>query len=132
MAKLSWFRGRKLEFMNLSTLDHCLLKNTTGEIQNEMKKIDQDIKQADELNSVGSSESTEIASRPATDNNMVQSVKFLRDHKRKMIGQSQGKMLDTEESAIYGNVNSLQEGVYTDTVVCSDADKMAIEIEEQV
>jgi hypothetical protein len=97
-----------------------------------MKKIDPDTKQADEANSVGSSESIEIASRPATDNNMVQSVKFLRDHKRKMIGKSQGKMLDIEESAIYGNVNSLQEEVYTDTVVCSVADKMAIEIEEQV
>ena len=70
--------------------------------------------------------------RPETDNNMVLSVKSLRNHKQKMIGNSGGKMLDIEESAMYGNVDQLHEGIYTDSVIVSDADKLALEIEEAV
>ena len=70
--------------------------------------------------------------RPETDNNMVQSVKSLQNHKQKLIGTSKGKMLDIEESAMYGNVDQLHEGIYTDSVIFSDTDKLAMEIEEQV
>jgi hypothetical protein len=49
-----------------------------------------------------------------------------------MIGTSKGKMLDIEESAMFGNVDSLHEGMYTDSVVCSDANKIAMEVEEGV
>jgi hypothetical protein len=70
--------------------------------------------------------------RPETDNNMVLSVKSLRNHKQKMIGNSGGKMLDIEESAMYGNVDQLHEGIYIDSVIVSDADKLALEIEEAV
>jgi hypothetical protein len=72
------------------------------------------------------------SSRPETDNNAVQSVKYLRNHRQKMIGTSKGKMLDIEESAMFGNVDSLHEGLYTDSVICSDADKIALEVEEEI
>jgi hypothetical protein len=49
-----------------------------------------------------------------------------------MIGTSKGRSLDIEESAVFGNVNSMYEGLYTDSVVCSDANKMALEIEDDV
>jgi hypothetical protein len=70
--------------------------------------------------------------RPETDNNMVLSVKSLRNHKQKMIENSGGKMLDIEESAMYGNVDQLHEGIYIDSVIVSDANKLALEIEEAV
>ncbi len=63
---------------------------------------------------------------------MVQSVKFLRNHKQKMIGTSKGRTRNIEASAVYGDVNNMHEGLYTDSVVCSDADKMALEIEDEV
>jgi len=83
---------------------------------------------------VPGSDSMEIETdlRPETDNNMVQSVKSLQNHKQKLIGTSKGKMLDIEESAMYGNVDQLHEGIYTDSVIFSDTDKLAMEIEEQV
>ena len=83
-----------------------------------------------ESNETETKDSDLVPSRPETDNNMVQSVKGLRNHKQKMIGTSEGKTLDIEESAIYANVDGLHEGLYLDSVICSDTDKMALEIEE--
>jgi hypothetical protein len=70
--------------------------------------------------------------RPETDNNMVQSAKSLKNHKQKMIGTSAGKKKEIEESAIFGNVDQGHEGIYTDSVIASDAEKMALEIKEQI
>jgi hypothetical protein len=47
-----------------------------------------------------------------------------------MMGTSEGKALDIEESAIYANVDSLHEGLYLDSVICSDTDKMVSEVQE--
>ncbi len=41
-------------------------------------------------------------------------------------------MLDIEESAMYGNVDQMHEGIYTDSVIISNEDKLALEIEEAV
>jgi hypothetical protein len=49
-----------------------------------------------------------------------------------MIGTSKGRTRNIEASAVYGDVNNMHEGLYTDSVVCSDADKMALEIEDEV
>jgi hypothetical protein len=70
--------------------------------------------------------------RPEIDNNMVQSVKSLQNHKQKLVGTSQGKMTEIEESAMYGNKNECNEGIYTDSICISDADKMVLEVEESV
>jgi hypothetical protein len=64
-----------------------------------------------ESNETETKDSDLVPSRPETDNNMVQSVKGLRNHKQKMIGTSEGKTLDIEESAIYANVDGLHEGL---------------------
>jgi hypothetical protein len=86
--------------------------------------------EVDTTTSVGDSSNFDnVSPKPATDNNSVQSVKYLRNHRQKMIGTSKGKMLDIEESAMFGNVDSLHEGMYTDSVVCSDANKIAMEVE---
>ncbi len=69
---------------------------------------------------------------PETDNNMVQSVKSLQNHKQRMVGTSQGNMTDIEESAMFGNVDQFHEGIYTDSVLISDADKLSLEVEESV
>jgi hypothetical protein len=71
-------------------------------------------------------------SEPEAETNMVQSVKSLQSHKQKLLGTSEGKMLDIEESAMYGNVDQMHEGIYTDSVIVSDEDKLALEIEEAV
>ncbi len=52
---------------------------------------------------------------------MVQSVKSLQNHKQKLVGTSHGKMSDLEESAMYGNSDQVHEGLYTDSIVISDA-----------
>jgi hypothetical protein len=70
--------------------------------------------------------------RPETDNNMVQSVKSLQNHKQKLVGTSSGKMTDIEESAMYGNSNQCNEGIYTDSICISDADKVSMEVEEMI
>jgi hypothetical protein len=70
--------------------------------------------------------------RPETDNNMVQSVKSLQNHKQKLVGTSRGRMTDIEESAMYGNSNQCNEGIYTDSICISDADKVSVEVEEMV
>ena len=74
----------------------------------------------------------EVSSKPETDNNMVQSVKSLQNHKQKLIGTSYGKMSDIEESAMYGNSNLFHEGLYTDSIVISDADRLTLEVEESI
>ena len=70
--------------------------------------------------------------RIETDKNMVQSIKTLRDHKLKPIGASQSSSTAIEESAIYGNVDSIREGLFVDTVVFSDVDQLSQLIEEEV
>ena len=77
-----------------------------------------------------SGSSTEL--KPEAETNMVQSVKSLQSHKQKLLGTSEGKMLDIEESAMYGNVDQMHEGIYTDSVIVSDSDKLALEIEEEI
>ncbi len=74
----------------------------------------------------------QISSKPETDNNMVQSVKSLQNHKQKLVGTSHGKMSDIEESAMYGNPNHFHEGIYTDSIVISDAERLTLEVEEEV
>ncbi len=69
---------------------------------------------------------------PEADNNMVQSVKSLQNHKQRMVGTSQGNMTDIEESAMFGNVDQFHEGIYYDSVLISDADKLSLEVEESV
>jgi hypothetical protein len=70
--------------------------------------------------------------KPATDNNMVQSAKSLQNHKQKLVGTSHGEMSAIEESAMYGNIDQLHEGIYTDSVLISDADKVILEVEEEI
>ena len=70
--------------------------------------------------------------RTPTDKNMVQSIKTLRDHRLKPIGTSQQAMTDLEESAMYGNVDQVREGLFIDTVVFSDVDQLSKLIEEDV
>ncbi len=53
-----------------------------------------------------------VPPRPETDNNMVQSVKSLQNHKQKLVGTSKGEMTAIEESAMFGNVDQFHEGVY--------------------
>ena len=77
-------------------------------------------------------ESLSSSALPETDNNMVQSVKSLQNHKQRMVGTSQGNMTDIEESAMFGNVDQFHEGIYTDSVLISDADKLSLEVEESV
>jgi hypothetical protein len=71
-------------------------------------------------------------SKPQAETNMVQSIKSLQGHKQKRLGTSEGKKLDIEESAMYVNVDQMHEGLYTDSVIVSDEDKLALEIEEAV
>jgi hypothetical protein len=70
--------------------------------------------------------------RIETDKNMVQSIKTLRDHRLKPIGTSHAASTDLEESAIYGNVDEIREGLFVDTVVFSDVDQLTKLIEEEV
>ena len=63
---------------------------------------------------------------------MVQSIKTLRDHQLKPIGTSHAASTDLEESAIYGNVDGIREGLFVDTVVFSDVDQLTKLIEEEV
>ncbi len=63
--------------------------------------------------------------RIETDKNMVQSIKTLRDHRLKPIGASHSSSTAIEESAIYGNIDSIREGLFVDTVVFSDVDQLS-------
>jgi hypothetical protein len=106
-------------------------ENTLDEIEGEVARIQSSHSSTfDEPKESKAHDSGLVPPRPATDNNMVQSVKNLRDHKQKMMGTSEGKALDIEESAIYANVDSLHEGLYLDSVICSDTDKMVSEVQE--
>jgi hypothetical protein len=120
---------RVYESIYTSPLSH---QTTSSEIDIELSKDDPICHNSDDQISEPKSHLDAVPIRPATDNNMVQSVKSLQNHKHKMIGTSEGKMLDIEESAIYGNVDSEHEGIYLDSVICSDADKIALEIEEVI
>jgi hypothetical protein len=63
---------------------------------------------------------------------MVQSVKSLHNHKQKLVGTSHGKMSDIEESAMYGNPDQFHEGLYTDSIVISNAERLTLQVEEEV
>ena len=41
-------------------------------------------------------------------------------------------MSDIEESAMYGNPDHFHEGIYTDSIVISDAERLTLEVEEEV
>jgi hypothetical protein len=73
-----------------------------------------------------------VNERTPTDKNMVQSIKTLRDHRLKPIGTSESKSTALEESAMFGNVDEVREGLFIDTVVFSDVDQLTKLIEEDV
>ncbi len=68
--------------------------------------------------------------KPELDKNMVASIKYLREHKLELPGRSQGDMTEIEKSAIYGNGQFQNEGLYLDQVVQSDVDQLASIIAE--
>jgi hypothetical protein len=68
--------------------------------------------------------------RPETDNNHVWAAKFLRNHKQNFSGQMEGPTLTIEESAMHGNADQIDEGIYIDTVVSSEVDQLASKIKE--
>jgi hypothetical protein len=93
---------------------------------------------AAELNTLGT-ETTESDVSPAepaddvraeTNNNHVWAAKFLRNHKQNFIGQMEGPTLTIEESAMHGNADQTDEGIYIDTVVNSEVDQLASKIKE--
>ncbi len=81
---------------------------------------------------IADEDTTTFSMKPATDNNMVQSAKSLQNHRQKLVGTSHGEMSAIEESAMYGNIDQLHEGIYTDSVLVSDADKVILEVEEEL
>ena len=112
-----------------SRLDNDELLSSDLEVRVDSEDIDMEsVTAVEDLKFDNVAEATNLP----TDNNMVQSVKTLRNHKQKMIGTSHGDMLDIEESAIFGNVDTMHEGLYVDSVVVSDTDKLALEIAEEI
>ena len=63
--------------------------------------------------------------KPEVDNNMVSSIKSLREHKLELPGRRQGDMTEIEESAMYGNGQLQNEGLYLDQVVQTDVEQLA-------
>ncbi len=112
-----------------SRLDNDELLSSASEVVFDSEDVDMESMTAvEDLKFDNGAEATNLP----TDNNMVQSVKTLRNHKQKMIGTSHGDMLDIEESAIFGNVDKIHEGLYVDSIVVSDTDKLALEIAEEI
>ena len=67
----------------------------------------------------------EAAPRPEVDNNMVASIKSLREHKLQLPGRHARDMTKLEESAMYGNGHQTVEGIHLDQVVNSNVDQLA-------
>ena len=65
------------------------------------------------------------APRPEVDNNMVASIKSLREHKLQLPGRHTRDMTKLEESAMYGNGHQTIEGLHLDQVVNSNVDQLA-------
>jgi hypothetical protein len=63
--------------------------------------------------------------KPEVDNNMVASIKSLREHKLELPGRRQGDMTEIEESTMYGNGQLHNEGLYLDQVVQTDLEQLA-------
>ena len=72
----------------------------------------------------------DIGLKHEVDNNMVASIKSLREHKLELPGRRQGDMSEIEESAMYGNGQIQNEGLYLDQVVQTDIDQLASIIAE--
>jgi hypothetical protein len=67
----------------------------------------------------------EAAPRPEVDNNMVASIKSLREHKLQLPGRHARDTTKLEESAMYGNGHQTIEGIHLDQVVNSNVDQLA-------
>jgi hypothetical protein len=118
MERSSWSPAKKVRVYESIYTSPLFHQTTTSEIEGQMSREDQNSHDSDDLTSYLASQPNPIPSRPETDNNIVQSVKSLQNHKHnKMIGTSEGKMLDIEESAIYGNVDSEHKGIHLDSVI---------------
>jgi hypothetical protein len=110
---------------------------TADDASNDLEKAESevipDISEDDvEFEFINSDKTDDNNERLPTDKNMVQSIKTLRDHRLKPIGTSHSKSTDIEESAIYGNVDDIREGLFVDTVVFSDVDQLTKLIEEDI
>jgi hypothetical protein len=74
---------------------------------------------------------TGAAPRPEVDNNMVASIKSLREHKLQLPGRHAKDTTKLEESAMYGNEHQTIEGIHLNQVVNSNVDQLAQIIAEQ-
>ncbi len=86
---------------------------------------------ADESEDVIEVVSQDLAHRPEVDNNMVKSIKSLREHKLQLPGRHARDSTKLEESAMYGNGHPQIEGLHLDQVVTSNVDQLAQMIAEQ-
>jgi hypothetical protein len=74
---------------------------------------------------------TGAAPRPEVDNNMVSSIKSLRDRKLQLPRRHTRDTTKLEESAMYGNGHQTIEGIHLDQVVNSNFDQLAQIITDQ-
>ncbi len=79
-----------------------------------------------------SEDGVEEEPRLETNRYMVQSIKTLRDHRLNPMGTSPKATAELEESASYGNIDQIREGLFVNTVVFFDVDQLTKLIEEDV